>query len=57
MPTTRLNNVLGISAPILQAPIGQAAEATLATAVCEAGGLGTLAARAAFLENSPDDER
>lgn len=57
MPSTRLNNVLGISAPILQAPIGQAAEATLATAVCEAGRLGTLAARAAFLENSPDNER
>ena len=50
MLTTRLNKVLGIEAPIIQAPIGQTAEATLAIAVCKAGGLGTLGARAAFPE-------
>jgi nitronate monooxygenase len=53
MLKTRLNSLLGTEFPIIQAPIGQTAEATLATAVSLAGGLGTLAARAAF----PDELR
>ena len=53
MLKTRLCTLLGIEAPIVQAPIGTTAEATLATAVCEAGGLGTLAGRAA----APDELR
>jgi nitronate monooxygenase len=53
MLNTRLQKVLGITAPLIMAPIGQTAEATLATAVCKAGALGTLAGRAAM----PDDLR
>jgi nitronate monooxygenase len=44
MLKTRLTDVLGIEVPIVMAPMGRAAEATLVTAVCQAGGLGTLAA-------------
>ena len=51
MLSTRLNTVLGIDAPIVMAPMGRAAEATLASAVCNAGGLGTLAAMAAKSED------
>lgn len=53
MLKTRLTTLLGIDAPIIQAPIGPTAEATLALAVTQAGGLGTLAARAAH----PDELR
>jgi nitronate monooxygenase len=57
MLKTRLCTVLGIGVPIIQAPIGQTADATLATAVCEAGGLGTVAGRAAAPEELRQDIR
>ncbi|AVT30002.1 2-nitropropane dioxygenase [Plantactinospora sp. BC1] len=41
--TTALCRRLGITAPVVQAPIGSAATPELAAAVCTAGGLGTLA--------------
>lgn len=50
MLATRLTALLGIELPIIQGPIGQAADPTLATAVCKAGALGTLAARAAHAD-------
>lgn len=53
MLTTRLSIALGIDAPMVMAPMGRTADATLATAVCEAGGLGTLGAMRA----QPDDLR
>jgi len=40
----RLHDVLGISAPVLQSGMGGVAGSALAAAVCEAGGLGVLAA-------------
>ncbi len=43
MLTTRVNQVLDIEAPIVMAPMGRSAEATLAAAVSNAGALGTLA--------------
>jgi nitronate monooxygenase len=53
MFATRLTSLLGIELPIIQGPIGPTADPTLATAVCKAGALGTLAARAA----NPDELR
>ncbi len=44
MLKTRVSGVLGIDIPIIMAPMGRAAEATLVSAVSQAGGLGTLAA-------------
>ena len=41
--TTPLCATLGTDLPIVQAPIGSATTPSLAAAVCEAGGLGTLA--------------
>lgn len=41
--TTPLCALLGVEVPIVQAPIGSATTPALAAAVCEAGGLGTLA--------------
>lgn len=49
----RLNQVLGIRAPILQSGMGGVAGSELAAAVCNAGGLGVLAA----LRLQPDQVR
>ena len=42
-PNSRINNLLGIEIPIIQAPMAGAAFADMACAVSEAGGLGSLA--------------
>jgi nitronate monooxygenase len=47
MLATRLTSLLGLEHPIIQGPIGPTADPNLATAVCKAGALGTLAGRAA----------
>lgn len=44
MLKTRVTDILGIDVPIVLAPMGRWAEASLATAVCKAGGLGTIGA-------------
>src|SRR5204862_7725801 len=44
MLRTRFCDLLGIEAPIIQAPIWPAASPELAAAVCKAGGLGSIAA-------------
>lgn len=49
----RLNDVLGISAPIMQSGMGGVAGSDLAAAVCNAGGLGVLAS----LRLEPDQVR
>jgi nitronate monooxygenase len=45
---TKLTEKLGISHPILLAPMGTASGGTLAKAVTEAGGLGIIGGRRAF---------
>ena len=44
MLKSRVRETLGIEVPIVLAPMGRWAEASLATAVCQAGGLGTFGA-------------
>ena len=48
MLRTRVNEVLGIEHPVLLAPMGRWAEASLALAVSEAGGLGSFGAWASM---------
>ena len=53
----RITRLLGIEYPIIQAPMGWIARAQLASAVCEAGGLGIIETSSGQLDAVRDEIR
>lgn len=57
MITNRVTELLGIERPIVQAPMGWIARSQLASAVCNAGGLGIIETSSGELDAIKDEIR